>query len=122
MATHGEWNHIEIPADDPERARRFYEAVTGWKFTSMDGFPDYWLYRSGPGELGGGLGVRGKTAPAGTIRNYLNVDSIDAAIAAVEANGGKVVTPKDDMGIGWWAAVLDTEGNEFGIYEAKPQG
>jgi predicted enzyme related to lactoylglutathione lyase len=51
----------------------------------------------------------------------MNVDSIDAAIAAVEANGGTVVTPKDDMGMGWWAAVLDSEGNEFGLSEAKPQ-
>jgi predicted enzyme related to lactoylglutathione lyase len=122
MAAHGEWNHIEIPADDPERAKRFYEAVAGWQFTTMDGFPDYSLYRSGPADLGGGLGIRAKTAPAGNIRSYLNVDSIDAAIAAVEANGGKVVTPKVDMGIGSWAAVLDTEGNEIGLYEAKPQG
>jgi uncharacterized protein len=121
MATHGEWNHIEIPADDPERAQRFYKAVAGWRFTTMEGFEDYWLYRSGPGELGGGLGIRGKTAPDAAIRNYLYVDSIDGALAAVEANGGKVVTPKGDMGIGWWAVVLDSEGNELGLYESKPQ-
>jgi predicted enzyme related to lactoylglutathione lyase len=109
------------PADDPERAQRFYEAVAGWQFTTMEGFEAYWLYRSGPGELGGGLGIRGKTAPDKGLRNYLSVDSIDDALKAAEANGGKVVTPKDDMGIGWWAAVLDSEGNEIGLYQAKPQ-
>jgi len=25
-------------------------------------------------------------------------------------------------GFGWYAAVLDSEGNEIGLYEAKPQG
>ena len=34
---HGEINHIEFPADDPERAMRFYEAVAGWEFSAMDG-------------------------------------------------------------------------------------
>jgi predicted enzyme related to lactoylglutathione lyase len=120
MSKHGEWNHIEIAADDPARAQRFYEAVAGWKFQPAQGFEDYWTYVSGPGELGGGLGIRNKTAPAG-IRNDVAVDSVDKAAAAAEANGGKVVTPKTDIGFGWYAAVLDSEGNEIGLYEAKPQ-
>ena len=28
---HGEINHIEFPADDPERAKAFYGAVAGWE-------------------------------------------------------------------------------------------
>ena len=121
MAKHGEWNHIEIPADDPDRARRFYEAVAGWQFTAAEGFADYWLCTAGPAELGGGLGIRDKTAPS-KIRNYLSVDSVDASLGVVEANGGKVVTGKTDIGFGWYATILDSEGNEIGLYEAKPQG
>ncbi len=34
---HGEINHIEFPADDPERAMAFYKAVAGWEFAAMDG-------------------------------------------------------------------------------------
>ena len=121
MSKHGEWNHIEIAADDPARAQRFYEAVAGWKFQPAQGFEDYWTYVSGPGELGGGLGVRGKTAGP-VIRDYIAVDSVDAALPKVESNGGKVITQKTDIGFGWYAAVLDSEGNEIGLYEAKPQG
>jgi predicted enzyme related to lactoylglutathione lyase len=42
-------------------------------------------------------------------------------VALVAANGGKVVTPKTDIGFGWYAAVTDTEGNEIGLYQAKPE-
>lgn len=120
MTKHGEWNHIEIPADDPARARRFYEAIGGWTFEPAQGFEDYWTYRSGPGDLGGGLGIRGKTAPKGNIRDYLYVEGLDDALGKVEANGGKVLEPKADIGFGWYAAIEDSEGNEIGLYEAKP--
>lgn len=118
MPKHGEWNHIEIPADDPERARRFYEAVAGWEFRSMEGYDNYWLYTSGPGELGGGLGIRGESAPP-TVRAYLYVDGIDRALEAVTANGGSIHEAKTDLGFGWYASVSDSEGNEIGLYERK---
>ncbi len=49
--------HFEIPADDPERASRFYADVFGWQFDKMDQpGTDYWLIRTGEGQsLGGGL-------------------------------------------------------------------
>ena len=42
----GEITHVEFPADDVERAKRFYEAVAGWEFGQMDEFPDYYLFRT----------------------------------------------------------------------------
>lgn len=36
---HGEINHIEFPADDPERAKALYAAVAGWTFSEMPGMP-----------------------------------------------------------------------------------
>lgn len=120
MAKQGEFSHIEFPADDLDRAKAFYTNVFGWQFSAMEGFEDYFLYQSGPGELGGGIGLRGKTA-ATTIRNYLDVDSIEATLAKVGANGGTIVEPKTDIGPGWYAAVRDSEGNEIGIYTAKPR-
>jgi uncharacterized protein len=111
----GEINHIEIPSDDPERTKRFYEAVVGWQFTDS-GFPDYWLFRSGPGEIGGGLGKRGETAGQ-QLRNYVLVDSIEDALAAATANGGTIISEKSEIpGQGWFAAVTDPDGNELGFY------
>ena len=121
MANAGEFNHIEFPADDVQRATSFYSNVFGWQFRTMDGFEDYYLYTAGPGDLGGGIGKRNVNAPA-QVRNYLAVDSIEDTLAKVTANGGSVVTPKTDIGIGWYAAVTDTEGNELGIYRSKTEG
>jgi predicted enzyme related to lactoylglutathione lyase len=119
---HGEYNHIEIPVDDAERAQRFYSGVLGWEFRTMEGYEDYWLYRSGPGELGGGLGMRGRTA-GDVLRNYVTVDSLDDALANVESLGGRIDVAKTEMpGMGWYAAVKDSEGNELGLYEFVREG
>ena len=120
MAKQGEFNHIEFPADDVKRATAFYTAVFGWQFREMEGFESYFLYTAGPSDLGGGIGKRGENAP-NQVRTYLAVDSIEDTIANVTSNGGTVVTPKTDIGIGWYAAVSDTEGNELGIYRSKAE-
>ena len=118
MSKHGEFSHIEFPADDVERAKSFYSNVFGWSFEAMDGFEGYFLYTAGPGGLGGGIGLRGTNVPA-AVRNYIGVDDVDSAVAKVEASGGSVVVPKTDIGFGWYAAVKDTEGNEIGLYKSK---
>jgi len=121
MSKHGEFSHIEFPADDVERAKSFYGNVFGWQFDAMDGYEGYFLYTAGPGDLGGGIAIRGQNAPQ-NVRNYISVDDVDAAVAKVAANGGSVVVPKTDIGIGWYAAVTDTEGNELGLYRSKREG
>ena len=121
MTKHGEYSHIEYPADDLERAKRFYGNVFGWEFRDAEGFENYALYTSGPGELGGGIGLRGREAPQ-QLRNYLTVDDIDETLAKVTANGGTIVVPNTDIGFGWYAAVTDSEGNEIGLYRDKPKG
>ena len=44
MTKHGEYSHIEYPADDLERAKRFYGNVFGWQFRDAQGFENYALY------------------------------------------------------------------------------
>lgn len=115
----GEITHVEFPADDVERAKRFYSAVAGWEFGEMEGFPDYWLFRSSEAS-GGGLGKRGESV-GNVIRVYITVDKLEAAVAAAEANGGSVITPPSDVpGQGRFAAVRDSEGSEIGLWEAAP--
>ena len=121
MSQHGEFSHIEFPADDVERAQAFYSAVFGWQFRPMEELPGYVLYTAGPGDLGGGIGKRGENAPD-AVRNYITVDSIEDALTAATSNGGAVVVGKTDIGFGWYAAITDTEGNELGLYKAKSEG
>jgi predicted enzyme related to lactoylglutathione lyase len=118
---HGEINHIEFPADDPERAMAFYTAVAGWEFSAMDGMPDYWVFRSGEG-YGGGIGKRGVTTGQ-VVRDYIEVSSIEDALAAAERTGGTLKEAKSEIaGMGWFAVVNDPEGNEVGLFQSSPAG
>jgi predicted enzyme related to lactoylglutathione lyase len=117
---HGEFNHIEIPYDAEERAKRFYAGVFDWEFRQAEGFDGHDLFTSGPGELGGALGTRGESA--GTeIRSYILVDSIDDAAGKVTELGGSITTPRTEIpGQGWHEVGTDSEGNPLALYENLP--
>lgn len=123
----GEVVHFEIPTDDVERARRFYQRAFGWKMTPTPGI-EYTLVQTSasgsdgqsarPGAINGGLLRRQApvTAPTITIR----VDDIDEAAKKVEKNGGKMVEPRApiaDGSIGFAAYFRDSEGNLVGLFE-----
>ena len=114
----GEISHIEFPADDPERAKRFYAAVAGWEFGEAEGFPDYFMFRNGEGS-GGAVGKRGSSTGK-ELRIYITVDSLEDACAAATANGGTVVEQPADIGggMGRFAVVRDTEGSEVGLWQS----
>ena len=119
---HGEYTHIEIPADDLERARRFYGGVFGWDIGTMGGFGDYLVYRTtGEHPVGGGIGRRNVNVAA-TIVNYVEVDSIEAALDRVRELGGSASGTRTEVpGMGWWIAVTDSEGNPFALFEPAPR-
>ena len=112
--------HFDISADDPARAKKFYESLFDWKMMGPPGMPDYYLIETadleGKSGVGGGLAKRGD--PSQGITNYIGVSSIDEYITKVEALGGKLVQPKTAVpGWGFLAACLDTEGNMFGLWQ-----
>ena len=116
----GTITHVEFPADDPERAKRFYAAVAGWEFGEMDGMPGYHLFATEEGH-GGAVGRRGDNVGP-TLRIYITVDKLEDACAAATANGGVVVEPPGDVpGQGRFAVVRDTEGTEVGLWEPAPR-
>ena len=108
--------HYEIPADDVERARKFYGDIFGWKIEDAQGM-EYWLIES-KGEHGINGGMMKRQAPEQCITIYMEVDSVDEYSKKIQANGGKVVMPKTPVpGMGWFAIALDTENNAFGIWQ-----
>jgi len=116
----GEITHVEIPSDDPERAQSFYSRLFGWEMRHSPAMPDYAMFRSGPGESGGAIGRRGQTAPD-RVRIYVEVESLEAVVAKTLELGGSVAVEITDIpGQGRYAAVIDTEGNEIGLWEALP--
>ena len=116
----GEINHVEFPADDPERAMRFYTAVAGCEFSEMPEMPGYHLFRSGEG-YGGAVGKRGVTIGT-ALRLYIQVASIEDALVASNATGGTTKEPRTDIpGWGWFAVVTDPEGSDIGLFQPLPR-
>jgi len=117
--------HFEIPADDLPRAKKFYGTTFGWQLDDMEGM-DYTIVRTvsvddeqqptEPGAINGGMMKRSPDTPAPVIT--VNVDSVDDALKKIEASGGSVVTPKQEIpGMGSFAYFKDTEGNTLGLWE-----
>ena len=122
MAQHGEITHVEVPADDLERAQRFYAEAFAWRFRAMEGFPDYFLFETAAGRegLGGAVGSRGSSAGR-QVRFLITVDSIDDVLPRIEELGGSLVEQKSEVpGQGWYAVITDPEGNELGLWEDLP--
>lgn len=122
--------HFEIPADDVERAKKFYEKIFGWEITKFE-FPnhDYWIVRTTevdknmkPTEPGINGGLMKRKDPRQPFMNYISVKSIDEMCKKIQANDGVIIMPKVEIGqnMGWIAAFKDTEGNIMGLHqEAK---
>jgi predicted enzyme related to lactoylglutathione lyase len=113
---HGDITHIDIPADDLDRARAFYSGVFGWQINEIPGYEGYPMWQA-PNKISGG-GIARRDSGLQHPRSYVEVDSIDEALAKVEASGGRVSVPKSEISpTSWYAAFVDTEGNEMGLYE-----
>jgi uncharacterized protein len=120
--------HFEIPADDLDRARAFYDSVFGWQVTTMPvpggeytsavttPTDDQTQMPKEPGAINGGMMQRTEHTPSPVIT--IDVDAIDDALAEVEAKGGSTVLPRTPIeGMGAFAYFKDTEGNVMGLWE-----
>ncbi len=117
--------HFEIQADNVARVSKFYEKVLGWKITQMmtkeKGGMDYWGIETGEGVgINGGLYERAVADEKFYLYDCtVDVKDLDAAIAAVKANGGTITKEKSEIpGVGFFAGAKDTEGNRFGLMQA----
>jgi uncharacterized protein len=124
----GHVGHFELPADIPERARKFYSTVFGWKMNVMPEM-DYTMVSTGPvdpekmmpsepGYIGGGIGKRGGNLvhPVVTII----VEDLSAHEKTIEKNGGKILQKKQPIGdgtMGYTGYFKDSEGNIVGLYQ-----
>ena len=109
--------HFEIPADDPERAIKFYKDVFGWEIEKWE-HGDYWLVSTGPDDEQGINGAIMSKKDGDRVRDTISVNSIEEFTKKIEGLGGKMLTEKMPIqGMGFNALFQDTEGNEFGMIE-----
>lgn len=111
---------FEIPADDPERAAKFYKDVFGWTVEKWDGPFDYWLINTGPDEEPGIHGAIMTKDMGQIVRDTIGVESYDKFAEKIEKEGGKMLSEKIDIpDMGVMGSFQDTEGNIFAIMESK---
>ena len=113
---HGDITHIDIPVDDMDRATTFYSRVLGWDINEMPGYEGYPMWQA-PNKISGG-GFTKREGSLQSVRNYVEVDSIDDTLHSVTEAGGEVVMEKTPISeTSWYAVFSDTEGNQMGLYE-----
>jgi len=121
--------HFEIPADQPERAAKFYRELFGWNINRWEnpGGMEYWMVETVPNDAEGRpvrQGVNGglmpRMYPSQPPVNYIAVEDVDKAVAKAERLGAKVLMGKHPVpGMGWFAQLSDTEGNVFAVWQTE---
>ncbi|MDP8994984.1 MAG: VOC family protein [Pseudomonadota bacterium] len=108
-------NYCELPVRDIAAARSFYESVFGWE---MIGFaPTYAATLTGDTDVGlQGDAAEATAAPLPVIE----VEDLEAALAAVERAGGTIVRPIFAFPGGRRFHFHDPSGNEVAAVKADP--
>ncbi|MBO3697513.1 VOC family protein [Roseivirga sp. E12] len=111
---------FEIATTDLERAKDFYSTLFKLDFQFIE-MPDSKMYMFGAPGLPGSSGSlvqtsESKPSSEGTVV-YFTCEDVANQLAQVEGAGGKIVIPKTDIGeFGFFAHVIDTEGNRIGLH------
>lgn len=123
---HGGWIWYELMTTDVAGAKAFYEPVVGWAMTP--GSPqtgDYGFITCPDGGMVGGIFALNEAMCEQGARpcwlGYVHVPDCDAAVAAIEAAGGKCMVPPRDVPMaGRIAMVTDPDGAPFYVMTPTP--
>jgi predicted enzyme related to lactoylglutathione lyase len=100
---------IEFPADDSERALRFWSGLLDVELEPRrEGEGSGWQSRSTVPPVG--VHERGRGPGDSFSLPYFAVDDLPSALKRVEALGGSIVHPGEV-----WAICKDSEGSPFGL-------
>jgi imidazolonepropionase-like amidohydrolase/predicted enzyme related to lactoylglutathione lyase len=115
---------FDIPVNDIERARAFYEAALGIQLMVLEfGEVKFALFPD-RGEAGGAAGwliqsPHNQPSGQGTVV-YFEVQDIDGCLSRVPAAGGRASQPKFKMGqLGCICLIQDSEGNTIGLRDPR---
>lgn len=115
--------YFEIPVNDMDRAVKFYKTVFKFDFDTeiidnnqMALFP----FAEENSGISGALakGEIYKPTKEGVVV-YFKTANIDETLKSVTTNGGQILYPKTDNGVGLVAEFEDTEGNRIALYQSK---
>ncbi|HEX2621216.1 MAG TPA: VOC family protein [Phototrophicaceae bacterium] len=114
---------VEIPVKNLERAMKFYETVFDLAPMEVidEGIRRHATLNPGGSETGGSINLTQNFEPGNKgVLVYLNLtEELSGHLEKVVAVGGKIVEGKTTMGAGFYAIVLDSEGNQLALYSSK---
>ena len=113
----GQIVHIEIPADDTEKAREFWGSLFEWQFESYPGPSEYHMTRISDQA---GAAVTNMEPGKRGMRAYFDVDDINAGAARVKELDGEASESMPVPNMGWFVTCTDPHGNEFGLWQNDP--
>jgi len=106
-------NYVELPVGEIGPAKTFYESAFGWALTAFG--PSYACTLTGDTDIGlQGDAAEATAAPLAVIQ----VEDLDAALAAVEAAGGTIARPIFSFPGGRRFQFHDPAGNELACMQA----
>jgi len=117
---------FEIPVEDIERAKTFYETILDLQLVKRNDGGDEALFfpynpavvQATSGRVTGVLSKSDKNKPSasGTVV-YINASpDLQQVVDRVEKAGGKVVVPRIEIPAGYIALIIDSEGNKVGLH------
>jgi predicted enzyme related to lactoylglutathione lyase len=107
---------IEFPADDPDRARRFWHGVLGVTLAPRPAAAGSG-WQTDTDDLRLGVHERGRGPGDTASLPYFTVADLTATLERVRELGGSIVHPGDR-----WAVCRDSEGSPFALAAAPPPG
>ena len=116
VMSHGKICYLEIPAKTAEASAQFYSSIFGWKVRKRG---DGELAFDDPAGVSGTWVKESDRTPDERTRVYIMVDAIGETLSKIQAVGGRIITPRTEIGpgMGAFAVFSDPAGNEFGLYE-----
>jgi predicted enzyme related to lactoylglutathione lyase len=106
---------VEFPADDPDRARRFWGELLGAELQARTpGEGAGWQTRP-PAGAAVGVHERGRGPGDSVSLPYFQVADLPASLERVLALGGTVIHPGER-----WAICRDSEGSPFALAGEPP--
>lgn len=114
-------NWFEIPVNDMDRAKSFYEGILGLELAVTEMGPSVMAWFPGSPDDQGATGtlIKGegyKPSHDGSLV-YIHVSDIEGTLAKVDNKGGSTLLPKTSIGEhGFIAHFQDCEGNRVALH------
>jgi uncharacterized protein len=108
-------SHIEIPSTDVNRSSDFFKKVFDWDFKPFGN--GYLLYNNHQGIMAGIRKVEAVAKGDSTVF-HVTVNQLDQVMEKAKNAGGHIKVGKTTIpAMGWYAVILDSEGNSIGLYQ-----